>query len=410
MPARFHSQGKALAYRRSVRLTLEGLIYVFVPGIVLTGAILREINILVLMGGLLTWPLIFSWTACWGAIRRIKVTRQLPPGVSAGDPLVVDIAATNGRRWGTSRVITIMDSVEREGRRRQEGRMSPSVLISQIRPGETVQASYRGQLAHRGRYRFGPLRVITEYPFGFVRGAVTLDQGDSLLVYPRLGRLTERWTRLHREEFIGSRRTRRQAGFLEGDYFGLREWRSGDSRRWIHWRTSARRGSLAVRQFEQPQHEDLAVLIDLWKPGGSDELDAPRIELAISFAATVVADLCGRGTSHILLGIGGKDRSVLQGPASKAFLADAMQRLALAQPTSDRQACNLLAEVLPAIGPGMRAVFVSTRKLERDEVRRAVRGDDLKSRNRLGDMIFADLSQNGLDAFYEESNATVALP
>ena len=37
-------------------------------------------------------------------------------------------------------------------------------------------------------------------------------------------------------------------------------------RGWIHWRTSARRGELMVKEFEQQNEQDLAILIDPWLP------------------------------------------------------------------------------------------------------------------------------------------------
>lgn len=46
------------------------------------------------------------------------------------------------------------------------------------------------------------------------------------------------------------------------DLYGVREYRSGDSLRRIHWKTSARRGQLVVREFEPPGIKVLALLLD----------------------------------------------------------------------------------------------------------------------------------------------------
>jgi len=46
------------------------------------------------------------------------------------------------------------------------------------------------------------------------------------------------------------------------DLYGVREYRSGDPLRRIHWRTSARRGQLVVREFEPPGLRVLALLLD----------------------------------------------------------------------------------------------------------------------------------------------------
>lgn len=46
------------------------------------------------------------------------------------------------------------------------------------------------------------------------------------------------------------------------ELFGVREYRPGDSLRRIHWRSSARLGELAVREFEPPGVQTLGVFVD----------------------------------------------------------------------------------------------------------------------------------------------------
>lgn len=390
-----------MAFRRKITLTGEGLIYLFVPAIVLTGAILREINLLVLLGGFLVWPLLFSYSTASGATRRIRFHRRLPAGVSAGDTFTVDLTIENQRRWGTSRAFALVDSIWREDRRRWNLFLRPSVLVSQIRPQDRTTVSYRGKLTRRGRYRFGPLRAVTEYPLGFIRASVTSDQLDTFIVGPKLGRLTESWAKLHRDELFGNRSTRRRSATVEGDFFGLRDWQSGDSRRWIHWRTTARRGTLAVRQFEQPQHQDLAILLNLWQPRQADAAAIEYAELAVSFVATIVSDLCGRTSSHILLGVAGTDIVLSRGSASKAFLADAMEMLAVATPSEVDRGSELLARAGSEIRQGMRIAFVSTCPIVREALRQATARGDNFLQVRAADMIHLDVSRDDLSRFFQ---------
>ncbi len=46
------------------------------------------------------------------------------------------------------------------------------------------------------------------------------------------------------------------------DLYGVREYRAGDPLRRIHWRTSARRGELVVREFEPPGRRIVGLLLD----------------------------------------------------------------------------------------------------------------------------------------------------
>ncbi len=96
---------------------------------------------------------------------------------------------------------------------------------------------------------------------GWYGRSQVVDDCPTLLVGPRLGRLTQRWLQIVDSRLQGSHSEGRRQGLLEGDYYGLREWRPGDSQRWIHWRTSAKLGELAVRQFEQQRSRDLILVL-----------------------------------------------------------------------------------------------------------------------------------------------------
>ena len=72
----------------------------------------------------------------------------------------------------------------------------------------------------------------------------------------------------------------------------------------MHWRSSARTGKFVVRQLEPPHNRDAAILLDLWAAQtalNAEELD--NVELAISFAATVLTDLCRQGSGKVHLGV-----------------------------------------------------------------------------------------------------------
>ena len=113
------------------------------------------------------------------------------------------------------------------------------------------------------------MRLSTRFPFGLFRYSMNCGTSATLTVLPRLGRLTQSWNALRHESFAGNDRREHRPG-IDGDFYGLRPWQRGDSRRWIHWRTSARAGGVMVRQFEQPHSRDAAIVLDLWQPAAPD--------------------------------------------------------------------------------------------------------------------------------------------
>ena len=151
---------------------------------------------------------------------------------------------------------------------------------------------------------------------------------DTLIVHPKLGKLTRNWAHIARENASGGQRMQRR-GFLEGEFHGLRDWRPGDSRRWIHWRTSARRGSLVVRQFEQRRSEDLAILLDLWQPLTPTDQQRQNVETAVSFVATVIAEACGQLGRQLVLSVAAAQPLHHSGPASPMFFREQMDALSM---------------------------------------------------------------------------------
>jgi uncharacterized protein (DUF58 family) len=355
-------RARRLGRRRSgTRLCIDGWYYLLVLAFVLTAAMLREMNLMLMLVGMLAGPLLFSWRLVVATMSGLEVRRRMPSGICAGDLLVVNIELSNPRRRLGSWAVAVQEQIRAEaGPGRGQG-SRPKMFFLYVPAGRSRDAVYRGRLPQRGRYRFGPLRVSTRFPFGLFERRINFDQTNTLTVFPRLGRLTHAWITRHREAFEGSQRREQRSSRIPGEFYGVREWRSGDSRRWIHWRSSARHGTLVVRQFEQQRNREVAVLVDLWQPKSPKSENLENVELAVSFAATVVADLCRKGASNVLLGTTGVEPECTGGPASLALLRGAMERLAVAESSSEDRLPTLLEHALARIEPGAEVVLISPR-------------------------------------------------
>ncbi len=355
------------AYRmprqRQTTVCREGWYYLLVLGMVFAGAMARDVNLLLVLAGMLAGPVIFSWRAVVLTLRGLQVQRKVPRNVCAGDLLVASIRLTNTRRRIGSWDVVVEEQLRRDSDHSREEPIRPAVLFPYVPAGQSRRGIYRGRLTRRGRYQLGPLRLSTRFPLGLFRRTITLGRTDTLIVFPRLGRLTRAWAARRHESYAGAHRRERRHG-TEGDFYGVRQWRTGDSRRWIHWRSSARLDELVVRQFEQPRNRDVAVLVDLWQPQRPDPQHLENVELAVSFAATVLADLCRQGGSNLVVGTTGPPPQCTCGPASAALLQDVMQRLAVAEARSEDRLPELLARALDEIEPGTQIMLVSTRPVD----------------------------------------------
>jgi uncharacterized protein (DUF58 family) len=285
----------------------------------------------------------------------------------------VEIRGENRRRRLGTWVLVVEDVIQPDqvgGTARRAKKSSASVILPYVAARSREHSSYRLTLPQRGRYRFGPLRISTRFPLGLVKASARVPSYRSLVVGPRLGRLSPHWLAMLEARQFGRQQTHCRQGPIDGDYYGLREWRPGDSKRWIHWRSTAKIGRLAVRQFEQQQNQDLALILDLWAPPEPTDDERVRVELAVSLAATIVDDQARRGGSQLLVATSARLRGQWSAAASGVFARQILELLAVIEPTDEDHLGKILGHVLPDLPPSVRLAVISTRASRREELTR----------------------------------------
>lgn len=349
---------------RYITITREGWYYLLVLAFIIGGAILREVNLMVILAGMMIGPLIFSWRWVSLSLGNLSAVRRLPPRMSAGDPLVVELEVTNHRRRLTSWALALNDQIEREHPTGEDAITYAECAIPAVRPDGSAAVSYRCLITRRGRYRFGPLRLSTRFPLGLVRAGERLDIDSTLIVCPRLGRLTKRWEQWIEAERSGVQSSSPRRGLVEGEYYGMREWRAGDSQRWIHWRTSARLNELAVRQFEEQRNADVALVLDLWAPSDPSDGALGNVEVVVSAGATAVMDLSRRGSHMLSVAVHGRELAEWSAAASATFAQDVIESLAMVEYAEQDRLLETLDLALGTAIPGSRLIIFSTRTLD----------------------------------------------
>ena len=84
----------------------------------------------------------------------------------------------------------------------------------------------------------------------------------------------------------------------------------------------------------------------------------------MSFAATLAAELCRKGSSDVFLAAADPEPRLTGGPGSAALLQDLMERLALVDAQSRDRVPELLQLAVGQIEPGTEIVLVSTRPID----------------------------------------------
>jgi uncharacterized protein (DUF58 family) len=279
----------ALGHRGFVRhrsaFPTEGRLYLLIMFVLFAGSMMGRSNPLMLVFALMAGPFVVNGWISFVILKRVEVWRKVPSRVMAGEPTSVEVVLRNNKRWLSAWVLTLRDQITGFGEH-----LSAEVVVARVPPRGEQRAHYRLRLVQRGRYALGPMQISTRFPLGLVERSLNVALTDSLLVHPRIGRLTANWKQRLACASELVTQTAPRGGPFDDEFHKLREYRAGDDPRAIHWRTSARRNELMVREFQESRDRDLIVLLDAWQPARPGDDDVDRVELAISFAATVCVD------------------------------------------------------------------------------------------------------------------------
>jgi uncharacterized protein (DUF58 family) len=344
-------------------ITFEGVIYLLVMGIVLTAAVIRQINLLMILYGVMAGPLLLSWRLVRAAVRDLDVERRLPISVFADQPFSVDIELKSRKKRGGSFSIWVRDELERRGATNEKP-IACDVYFPYVANRASGTATYQGMLNHRGVYTFQPIKISSRFPLGLLRTMIRVLKPQKLFVFPKIGKLSPVWHRLlvTDGEGVGGRQRTQLAA--DGDFYGLREWRDGDSRARIHWRTTARRQSLTVRQFERRKKSELILFVELWEPKNATPEDKARVEEVIRFAATALCEFCRESGRKLRLELIAKTPRSLRSVSSQQTLHEALKLLAAAEPTLEDRLPAILNDATDLIERSCGGVIASTRKTD----------------------------------------------
>ena len=263
-------------------------------------------NLVYLLGGILI--LSFLWT--WLNLHWLRVTRRThglraQVGKMAEERFEVDNTGFFPKFW-----IEIKDHSELPGHR-------ASFVISGLGRKQSRSRFVRTLCMRRGRFRLGPVTVISSDPFGLFEMRRELALTSNVVVVPRTVSLPYFQPPLG--ELTGGEAVYRRTHYVTTNVAGVRDYSPGDSFNRIHWPSVARTNRLVVKEFELDPMADVWIVMDMdrtvhvgpsfddlpdidlpqvpWDEWELPEIDANSEEYSVVVAASAVQHFIRLGRS-----------------------------------------------------------------------------------------------------------------
>jgi uncharacterized protein (DUF58 family) len=324
--------------RRWRRVTPEGASLIGLAILLGIAAANSGLNLIYLLVATLIAFVLLGGALAWLSLRGLRASRSVPGHGFAGRLLPVEVLIRSRRRLWPSHSVRVREKDREEGG-----------WIYQVPPGGEARLSYSLLPERRGILHLEGIQISTLFPFGFSEQRRRLPVRSEVIVFPEIHPF-----RPPRRAPAGAARrpARRLWGILdEEEYHGVREYREGDNPRWIHWKTSARTGSLVVKDFRTPRTDRIAVVLETHRGGRF-------LERGIVLAASILHDAHRRGRPISFLGHV-PDWIHLPPDRGRSHLYRILEALARLEPTRRDRSQSLVRLATKHLQSGEQVYYIS---------------------------------------------------
>jgi uncharacterized protein (DUF58 family) len=292
--------------------------------------------------------LLFASAVSWAWVRLAAKPVRLRRAVANRDYFEGDDVPVELELELTSAVLpasaTVVDRIGKLGERR----------ATAGRAGRRLWVRYVLEALPRGRYVFERTELEIGDAFGLDRATILLPEPRAVLVYPHLVQVDRLFTEAGAHAHDGRRvLLRRPSGF---DLHSVREYEHGESLRRVHWRSTARRGQLMVKELEDAPRDEVAVLLDAERAVLSPE----GFDVLVRAAGSILHAHVRRGR-RVALVVNDETHATQRIRSDGGDWRRALEVLAAVEQTGTRGAVTLLGAEGTAASRALELVVVTAR-------------------------------------------------
>jgi len=314
-----------LGYKMEYKVTREGWFYMVGIILISLAALNTGNNLLFLILASLIAIILMSGILSSITLSGVDMRLQLPEHIFAGQPIRASIELENEKLTLPSFSLRVEAVTAKNS---PAAVLETPIYFPYLPKRGRVNQSVPITFSARGVYRQDAFRIVTRFPFGFLQKAHRVDLRTEALVYPSVEP-----TREFFEIMPGLQGAMESLAKGRGqDLYALRDYVPTDSARHVHWKASARLGSLMVREFTREDETRILLVLDPHvvspTPGSVSQTAAERFEHAVTLCAGVAWHFFERN-AQIQFRTAGMETPLA--PAEENIFA-ILHHLALAQP------------------------------------------------------------------------------
>lgn len=304
---------------------------------------------------LLTATLVLSLLWAWNNLRGITIHRTTPTRRSQVGQYIEEMFEVANLSFLPKLWIELRDESTLPWHR-------ASRVISALRRHRTQRWVVRTLCTQRGRFRLGPLTLLSGDPLGIFHTQRALAESSYVIVYPLTLDITSFEPSV--SELSGGEARHRRTYQITTNVAGVREYAPGDSFNRIHWPTTARLRRLMVKEFELDPTADIWIYLDLaaatvaalpWSPPEPEpsifasagrrhwqlELPPSTTEYGVTAAASLARYFIARNRA-VGMNSRGRTREFVQSDRGERQLNKFLEALAVVEGVGDLRFADLV--------------------------------------------------------------------
>jgi uncharacterized protein (DUF58 family) len=277
-----------IGFKMDYKVTREG--WVYFSGIILVAlaALNTGNNLLFLILACLVAAILMSGFLSAITLAGLEVSLDLPEHIFAGQPVPSRLLLKNEKLTLPSFSLRVEAIKQKDAP--AAAILDTPVYFPYLPKRDSLQQTVPMTFPRRGVYRQEAFRIVTRFPFGFLQKSRRLDMKTEAIVYPAIDPSQE-----YLEILPGLQGTLESVAKGRGqDLYALRDYVPRDNVRHVHWKASARLGSLMVREFTREDDCRVLLVLDPYvgpigaAPGAPiSEVAAERFERAVNLCAGI---------------------------------------------------------------------------------------------------------------------------